>query len=368
MTQNAVNGEHARKPSRRRLLSMLGAGSAAGAAGWALFSSSRVNAYYQGPASDHFDGTVFFNPGGVAPRGRLAFIKWQLWDRGVDWPASFPSPFAPDRPPARYDRPGARISHAGHASLLLQTRGQNVLIDPVWADRASPVSFAGPKRVNAPGIAFDDLPRIDLVLVSHNHYDHMDTGTIGRLWQRFRPAIITPLGNDAILKSAVPDIEVQPVDWDERIALAGGLAVHVEPTLHWSARGTRDRRHALWASFVLEAGARKIYCVSDTGFGDGATFRRVRQRHPELAVALLPIGAYEPRWMMKNSHMNPGEAVEALSLCGAPRALGHHWGTFRLTNEAVEQPAQDLAAALARRRLPPDRFTALRPGQVVVLD
>ena len=280
-------------PTRRRMLQMLGAAGALGAGGWALFASRRANAYYQGPVSDHFDGVQFFNPGPGqgGPSGRLALLRWQLSDRGQAWPAAFPSAFATDRPPAQVAGNALRLTHVGHASFLIQVRGKSILIDPVWADRASPFSFVGPKRVNPPGIAFDDLPRIDAVLVTHNHYDHMDVGSIGRLWQRFRPRIVTPLGNDTILKAAVTGLAAEAVDWDATVDLEDGLAVHVEPTQHWSARGTTDRSHALWASFVLQTEAKKIYCVGDSGFGDGATFRRVRDRHPGLALALLPIGA-----------------------------------------------------------------------------
>jgi L-ascorbate metabolism protein UlaG (beta-lactamase superfamily) len=354
-------------PNRRRLLQMLGAVTAAGAGGWALLSGGRANAYYSGPASDHFDGVRFFNPNGVRPKGPGAFLKWQFGERGEAWPKSFPSPFPADRPPARFDGEGLRVTYVGHAAFLIQTRGKNVLVDPVWSERVSPVSFAGPKRVNEPGIAFDHLPAIDAVLVTHNHYDHMDTDTIARLWQRFRPRIVTPLGNDAILARNVPGLTATTVDWGDTVDLGDDLEVHVEPTLHWSARGTGDRMHALWASFVVRAGERKVYCVGDSGFGDGATFAHVGKRHPGLTLALLPIGAYEPRWFMRNIHMNPEDAVQALRLCGAGRAFGHHWGTFRLTNEGIDQPAQDLAAALAARGLPADRFSALRPGEVQVV-
>ena len=355
------------KLSRRRTLKMLGAVSAVGGGGWALLSGGRANAYYQGPVSDHFDGVRFFNPGGIRPKGPGAFLKWQFGDRGEAWPASFPSPFPPDRPPARFDGEGARVVHIGHASFLIQARGRNLLIDPVWAERVSPLSFAGPRRVNAPGIAFEHLPRIDAVLITHNHYDHMDVDAVGRLWQRFKPRIVTPLGNDTILRRSVPDLTADAVDWGQALDLGEGVRVHVEPTAHWSARGAGDRMHALWASFVLEAGAHKVYCVGDSGFGDGATFREVGRRHPGLALALLPIGAYEPRWFMRNNHMNPQEAVEALALSGARRALGHHWGTFRLTNEGVERPLADLAAARTARAVPADRFAALRPGEVHVI-
>src|SRR5262245_35022461 len=356
-----------RMPSRRRALQMLTAAATLGAGAWAVATAARGNTYYGGPVSDHFDGTRFFNPGGRGPRGGLDFLRWQLLEPRAAWPSGFPSPFAPDRPPAAAEGETIRIAYVGHASFLVQARGRNLLIDPVWSERVSPVSFRGPRRLNAPGIAVDDLPRIHGVLVTHNHYDHMDVDTIARLRQRFAPRIVTPLGNDAILRAAIPGLaedSVHAVDWDATVDLGGGLAVHAEPSQHWSAHGAFDRSHALWASFVIEAGARKIYCVGDSGFGDGATFGRVRSRHPGLALALLPIGAYEPRWFMASSHMNPAEAVSALELSGAPQAFGHHWGTFRLTNEAVEQPALDLAAALTERGVGADRFSALRPGEV----
>ena len=192
-------------PSRRRLLQTIATAGALGAGAWALLSPARGNAYYRGPLSDHFDGVRFFNRGGVEPRGRIDFLRWQLSERGAAWPSSFPSPFPPDRPPGAVEGDGVRIAYVGHASFLIQTRGANILLDPVWSERVSPISFVGPKRVNPPGIAFDALPRIDCVLLTHNHYDHMDLPTVARLWQRFAPRIVTPLGNDTILGASGND-------------------------------------------------------------------------------------------------------------------------------------------------------------------
>jgi L-ascorbate metabolism protein UlaG (beta-lactamase superfamily) len=344
----------------KRSLTMTGMAVAGGAA---ALMPRKANAYYAGPISDHFNGVHFFNPGGQSPRGLWQVARLYASENWAAWPAALPSPFPPDKPPRRIEGPRARLVLIGHASWLIQAGGCNILIDPVWVDRVSPLSFAGPRRANPPGIAFDDLPPIDAVIVTHNHYDHMDVATLARLWQRDRPKIVTPLGNDAIMRFEIPGIEVQALDWGDTVEL-GGLPAHAVPTLHWSARGTRDRRHALWASFVLETPAGKIYAIGDTGFGDGTIFQHVAQRHPGLRLALLPIGAYEPRWFMQGQHMNPADAVEALRLSGAEMALGHHWGTFQLTTERHDKPLADLEAALARSAVADDRFRPMRPGQV----
>ncbi|MDX2203387.1 MAG: MBL fold metallo-hydrolase [Hyphomicrobiaceae bacterium] len=352
--------------TRRRLLKLLGAAGVAGGLG-TLLTIRRANAYYSGPLSDHFDGTLFFNPDGTGPKSAMELLKWQFWETRARWPDSFPSPHPFDEPPQRVARDEVRISYVGHASFLIQIGGRNLLLDPVWAKRASPLKAVGPKRVNAPGIAFEKLPPIDFVLVTHNHYDHMDTGLIGRVWQAHRAPVVTPLGNDTIVRGDVPEIDARAFDWHATVDLGEGVRLTLEPTVHWSARGLGDRRHALWASFVIEGPKHKIYCVGDSAFGDGSVFRRVAERHPTIDLALLPIGAYEPRWFMHTSHMNPEESMTALELCGAKAALGHHWGTFQLTNEAIEMPREALAAARAARKLPDDRFIALRPGQVHTL-
>lgn len=354
--------------SRRAVLKSVAAVGAAVAGGLGLTALSRpANAYYAGPISDHFDGVVFYNAGARPPRGFENFLKLYITERWERWPDRVETG-PPDVPPPRVEGPRARIAFVGHASWLVQAAGLNILIDPVWSQRASPVSFAGPRRANAPGIAFDTLPPVDVVLVTHNHYDHLDVATLRRLAARDRPRVITPLGNDTIIRREVPELSPLALDWQHSHELSARVQVHVEPTLHWSARGMRDRRHALWASFVIETPAGKIYAVGDSGFGDGSLFAEVGQRHRDLALALLPIGAYEPRWFMRDQHMNPAEAVEALRLSGARMALGHHWGTFPLTAEGPDSPRLALARALAEAGIAAQAFRAVRPGEVHMIE
>lgn len=348
------------KVSRRHVLGMI-AGTAA-AVGLPSVWISRMKTYV-GPPSDHFDGTYFFDPDGAPPKRLWDVLRWQMTRQSAKWPERAPSPYA-DTPPPQVNGEKVRLSYVGHVSWLIQTAGLNVLIDPVWSERASPVSFAGPKRVNDPGIAFDKLPRIDAVLVSHGHYDHLDVTTLSKLAAKFSPRVITPLGNDVTITSTNSAIRAEGFDWGDRIELGNGIAVTLVATRHWTARGLFDRNKALWASFVLETPAGKIYIVCDSGYGTGAHFRRVRDAHGPLRAAILPIGAYEPRWFMRDQHMNPDDAVKALADCGADVALAHHHGTFQLTDEAIDAPVTDLATALDTAKIPREKFVALKPGQV----
>jgi L-ascorbate metabolism protein UlaG (beta-lactamase superfamily) len=347
--------------NRRRLLTLLTIPTLAvlGSAAYVQARSAR-NPYYEGPVTDHFDGVRFSNPpGGPAMKPFTEFLKWQVSGEREDWPDAYPSPFA-DKPPTRVD--GLRIVLVGHASVLIQAAGLNILVDPIWSERASPFTFIGPQRVNPPGIAFADLPPIDAVLVTHNHYDHLDRATLSRLWHAHRPRIIAPLGNDAIIREFDASIAVEARDWGDAVALSEAVTVRLEPAYHWSARGLTDRRMALWCAYVLTTPAGVIYHIGDTGYGDGAIFRAVRERYRAPRVALLPIGAYEPRWFMQPQHMNPDEAVRVFIDCGAEQALGHHWGTFQLTDEGIELPLQVLSAALAAQGVA-ERFRPLRPGE-----
>jgi L-ascorbate metabolism protein UlaG (beta-lactamase superfamily) len=321
------------------------------------------NPYYAGPRTDHFDGLRFGVPGITRDKTRGDMFRW-FWGRTkAAWPKHQPSPFH-DQPPERVEGDRLRVTLVGHASVLIQTGGVNLLVDPVWAERASPFTFAGPKRVNKPGIDLDRLPPLDAILLSHNHYDHLDLTTLRRL-AHLRPCrVITPLGNDTILRRADSAVRAEAFDWGARVPIRGDVAVHVEPAYHWSARGLGDRRMALWSAFVIEAQGGPIYHIADTAWGDGAIFPAARRKHGDFRLAILPIGAYEPRWFMRDQHVNPAESVRIFEACGAERAIGHHWGTFQLTDEAIEAPVRALHGALVEAGLESTRFQAFRPGQV----
>lgn len=319
------------------------------------------NRYYQGPPSDHFDGIRFFNPGQPSTdRGLADVLRWKLACGTATWPRSVP--VTPARPEARVA--GLRVTMVGHASLLIQAAGRNILTDPVWSDRVSPVTFAGPKRVTAPGIAFDDLPPIDVILLSHGHYDHLDIATLRRLQAAHAPLMAMPLGNDAIVRAAVPEANCIVGDWWERLPLGNELTTTLTPANHWANRWPTDVRMALWAGHYLETPAGSVWFVGDTGYGDGRIFPAVRTRLGAPDVALIPIGAYAPRWFMAEQHVDPAEAVRILCEVEARHALGIHWGTFQLTDEAREAPQRELASALSTLGIPAQRFVAAVPGEV----
>jgi L-ascorbate metabolism protein UlaG (beta-lactamase superfamily) len=321
------------------------------------------NPYYTGAVSDHFDGLRFLNPAGE-PETDRSLSDVLRWRRNVPrnpWPVSVPVQAA--HPAKAVD--GLRITMVGHATLLIQIDGLAILTDPVWSDRASPLKMAGPRRVTEPGVALGDLPHIDAVLLSHNHYDHLDIATLKHLQRDHAPLIITPLGNDRIIHRHIPNANVVALDWGQGVDVAPGVQAHVVPALHWSSRGPRDRRMALWGGFMLRAAGRLIYFAGDTGYGTGAIFRRLRQEFGPVDVALLPIGAYDPSWFMAAQHTNPAEAIAIMRDLDATLALGIHWGTFKLTDEPREDPLHQLAQGLLEHGIDPARFLALHSGQVV---
>ena len=320
------------------------------------------NQYYQGPLSDHFDGARFFHPGlPASDKSLLDLLKWTFSRKPTPWPARVPAKVGV-RPADRVA--GLQITHIGHASYLVQTDGYNILLDPIWSERASPVKWAGPRRFNPPAIAFEHLPAIDAVLVTHNHYDHLDTATLQRLWVAHHPQLFAPLGNDAVIRVAVPDVEVQTGDWWDSFALTEHIRLTIVPSYHWSSRGVRDRRMALWGGFILQTPAGVIYCAGDTAYRDGAIFPEMGKRFGPPVVAVLPIGAYGPRWFMQTQHADPRDAVQIALACGAKHVLGVHWGTFPLTDEPWDEPPCLLAEAAQKHSSGDVLFEAMRPGDL----
>ncbi len=324
--------------------------------------------YYRGPVSAHYDGQRFRNPTGdgdqVSPFKVGIDRLWRTatGQRGDAWPDSIA--VTPSRPPARVDGAAIRATWVGHATVLIQTQGLNILTDPIWSDIAGPWNRVGPRRARAPGVRFEDLPRINLVLVSHNHYDHMDLATLQRLWQRDRPLIVTGLGNDSILRDA--GVAAQARDWGGRVAVRPGVSVIVERVQHWSSRWGEDRNRALWSGFTLTLPGGNIFFAGDTGWGDGS-WPRDAARHGPFRLAVLPIGAYHPREVFGRSHIDPAEAVRVLDLLGVPKALGIHWGTFHLTDEGPDVPPAELRAQTKAAGVAADRFVTIQPGQAIAI-
>ena len=320
--------------------------------------------YYRGPPSGHYDGHRFFNPGssGAEPAaragGRAGFLsRFFLGDGRAEWPEQVP--VTQTIPPARVDGGEMLVTWIGHATVLVQTQGMNILTDPIWSERASPFSFIGPRRVRAPGIAFDKLPKIDLVLVSHNHYDHMDLPTLKRLWARDRPLIVTSLGNDTILRAE--GIASVALDWNQSWPFRGGV-VFLHRNHHWSSRWGVDRNRALWSGFTVMMPGGNIFFAGDTGWGDGSWVREAAETG-DIRLAIIPIGAYEPRDFMKTNHVDPEEAVRIFEALKPVRALGIHWGTFQLTFEPINDPPQRLERLKRARRIAPEAFVATEVGR-----
>jgi L-ascorbate metabolism protein UlaG (beta-lactamase superfamily) len=280
------------------------------------------------PKSDHFDGRRFFNPTG--PRAQpLSAVPRMLLE-----------------------------------TFLIQTAAGNILTDPMYSERAGPLNIAGPRRVRQPAVAFDDLPPISVVLLSHNHYDHCDRRTLGKLARRFDPLVITPLGNGALVRSSGIR-RVEELDWWQD-AKSSRLPVTVTPAQHFSARGPLDRNRALWGGFMLVVDAARIYFAGDTAYAP--VFGDLRQRFGPIDLALLPIGAYEPRWFMQPVHMNPAEAVQAHLDLDAARSVGMHFGTFQLTTEGIDEPQRALEEACQARDVPRSRFRTLDFGESLRLE
>jgi L-ascorbate metabolism protein UlaG (beta-lactamase superfamily) len=305
--------------------------------------------------NDHFDGRRFINPAGPAGQP-LSAVARMLMERRTRWPDRIDEP---TQKPAERNDDSAVITFIGHSTFLIQTAAGNILTDPMYSERASPLKRLGPRRVRQPAVRFEDLPPISTVLLSHNHYDHCDVPTLGRLAKCFDPLVVTPLGNALLVQSAGIR-RVEELDWWQE-AKTSSLPIMLTPAQHFSARGPLDRNRALWGGFVLSANGRRIFFAGDTGYG--SFFHDIRHRLGRIDLALLPIGAYEPRWFMQSVHMNPAEAVQAHLDLEAAQSVGMHFGTFQLTTEGIDEPIRALEDACRARNIPQSSFRTLGFGE-----
>ena len=387
----------------RHVVAALGAGAVAAAC------STVPNPYYDASRKHHRPEGFQDNYIEFKPKSFLSdvLIGWKLpaWIKGLPpAPATPPPVVAPDLAFLRSNagvRMQPSVTFIGHATVLLQvptaSGGLNVLTDPVFGERASPVSFAGPRRFQPPGIAIGQLPHIDLVLISHNHYDHLDEASVKALDAQAGgpPLFVVPLGIAPWLKARGIANAVE-LDWWDSVTLpatpgggerrierdgagiaaptSGAVQVFFTPAQHWSARGTGDQLKTLWGGFALLSPKLQVFYSGDTGYSrDFADIRsRLASRQGEARgggfdLALLPIGAYEPRWFMKDQHVNPEESVRIHRDLHAKRSLGVHWGTFELTDEALDQPPKDLATARKAQGVADEAFFTLAIGETRTL-
>jgi len=307
--------------------------------------------------SDHFNGKEFFTPGAPPVKRFADIVRWMASRQRATWREEPKS--ASSLPPARVADGRMLVTFVNHSTVLIQTAGVNILTDPIWSRRASPVSFVGPKRFSRPGIELESLPPIHIVLLSHNHYDHMDVPTLRWLQQHRSPRVYSPLGNARHLESVGMN-RVREMDWWDEDRYSNELSVHCAPAQHFSGRGPTDRNRSLWCSWVLETVAGRIYFAGDTGFGPH--FEKAKERFGDFRLALLPIGAYEPRWFMSPVHIDPDEAIRAHQILDPVASIGIHHGTFALADEPQYEPRERILRLAAEKRL---KFSVLKNGEAL---
>ena len=313
---------------------------------------------YHGPVSDHFDGKVFLNSGGFKAKGLKDVLMWMASRKRGKWHYQNDT-FGPR--PLAFIKEGIRITFVNHTTFLIQVDGLNILTDPIWSKRTSPFQWAGPKRMRKPGIRFEDLPRIHFVLLSHNHYDHLDLKTLRMLQGAHHPKIVTPLGVKTFLDRE-QIAGAMDLDWWDEQPLNEKAKVQAVPAQHFSGRGNLDRDATLWCGYVIQTTAGTIYFAGDTGYNEN-TFKEIGERSGKITVSIIPIGAYKPRWFMSSIHADPEEAVKIHLDVKSAVSIASHFGTFPLADDAQSDPLEDLTDSLAKYHLGENDFLVLKEGQ-----
>ena len=306
---------------------------------------------YKGPVSSHFNGKVFYNLSGRDAKELRDVAKYGAKRKPDKWIKNYET-YVRTGPLPAVPQGKVQVTFVNHSTFLIQTNKLNILTDPIWSEYCSPVQFAGPRRMRPPGIRFEDLPQIDLVLLSHNHYDHFDVNTLKKIEKKWSPTYIAPLGVDKLLiKIGCKDVHV--TDWGDRLSVHN-IDVQATPANHFSARGMFDRNKTLWCGYLLYLAGFKLYFVGDTGYGD--SFKQLGMEEETIDLALIPIGAYMPKWFMSPIHISPDQAVQVHNDINAKQSIAMHFGTFPLADDNPERSTQELKQCLSSNNIDPQNF------------
>lgn len=314
--------------------------------------------------SDHFKDGRFFNPSLKESKGFFDFIKWQFTSDKKRWP-DIVNAQSVNYKNEEIKKNSLKATFINHSTFLLELDGIVILTDPIWSERASPVSFAGPKRIQSPGLTYNQIKKIDVVIISHNHYDHLDLPSLKEINDRFHPKFFVGLGDKKLLEGEGVE-NVYELDWNQDFNLSENTKITFLKCRHWSARGIFDRFKSLWGAYLIEHQNLKVYFAGDTGYAEH--FKEAKDKFNPIDLAILPIGAYEPRWFMKNFHMNPQDALNAAVDLSARVNLGMHLETFQLTDEGFEEPRQELMKLLNSDLYKKMKFEILNHGQSFYYD
>ena len=327
-----------------------------------LLLKEHQETYYKGPSSDHFDGKHFHNLEPSPPKGLLEAMKWKFNTKSPSWPAWISTPEDNILP---IDPKKTIITSITHATFFIQTSGINILTDPIWSKRAGPLSFLGPRRVKEPGLRLDQLPNIDIVTISHNHYDHLDIRTIKQLESKFKPIFITGLGVcKAYLSKTVDPNRCIELDWWQHYEI-NSTKIHFVPAKHWSRRKLFDTNKTLWGGFVISNNHGNIYFAGDTGFGKATEFHQIKNKFKNFTSAIIPIGAYKPEWFMNQMHITPQQAVLIHKIINPNRSIAMEYDVFPMASEDYGDAPHDLELAKKKYTIPSNKFITLENGQSI---
>lgn len=320
------------------------------------------NPYYQGPKTDHFNGTRFFYPTSDRPPNFFDVIKWKFTSKPLKWP---PHVWQDLKITNTFKQRSFDlcVTYIGHSSFLVQINHQNILVDPIYAKYAGPVKANTLKRRIAPGIAFDDLPPIDIIILSHNHYDHCDVSFLRKISKKDHPKFVVPLGLDQQLKKNRVHGTMYALDWHESVFFEN-LQITLTPAKHWSARGIFDKNMTLWGGYVISHEKQSLFFMGDSGF-DQDLFQDIGHRYGPFDISLISIGAYHPRWFMKYAHMNPHEACLSHLALKSNLSLAMHHRSFPLADEGPLDPEKDLQKAKTALSIPLNQFIVIQEGSSI---